>query len=133
MFYTDTARLTQKLRSIRSNASRILRKSELSVHMVNYVCMYVQWSQGEVQVPAHLEPDGPHSDHPTVCIMTQHDYSTTLSLRFYYRKEKFCWHFKMLSFRCFLLFKRSLSLKLRNLKLLSRGVSPVLNQTGLAT
>jgi len=53
-----------------------------------YVCMYVwmdgwmyvQWSRGEVQAPAHLEPDGPHYDDPAVCIMTQHLLSITLLL-----------------------------------------------------
>jgi hypothetical protein len=42
--------------------------------------MYVEWSQGEVQAPAHMEPDGPHHDHPVVCIMTQHLLIITLLL-----------------------------------------------------
>jgi len=62
--------------------------------------------------------------------MTQHLLIITL---FYYREEKLGWHFKILSFSCFLLFKYSLSLKLRNLKYFSREVSAARYQKAFAT
>jgi hypothetical protein len=42
------------------------------------LCVYVQWSQGEVQAAENLEPDRPHHDHPAVCILTQHLINTLL-------------------------------------------------------
>jgi hypothetical protein len=84
--------------------------------------MYIQWSPVEVQAPAHLEPDRPQCDRPAARIVAQqYSSATCISLRFYYRKEKFGLHIKILFFQLLLLFKNCLSLKLRNLELLKSG------------
>jgi hypothetical protein len=40
LFKSDTPRLAQQLHSVRSGTSRNLRRSELSVHVVDYICFH---------------------------------------------------------------------------------------------
>jgi len=55
----------------------VQHKSELSMHVVNYICIYkgVQL-KSKLQ---HVKPDQPQHDHSTACVIAQQYSSSTLS------------------------------------------------------
>jgi hypothetical protein len=57
-YRTDTPGLAQKVLSLRSGASQILRRAELSIHMVKYIHMYTQRNILKIPAPTHWNTIG---------------------------------------------------------------------------
>jgi len=92
-WYTDTPQFMWYLHSGKSGISQILYKSELSIHMVKYICMYktVKLKSNSTA----LEPGRLQHDHPAACVITQ-KYSSTTFISFcnHFLLGKFNVHFK---------------------------------------
>jgi len=88
--FKSSVKTLNDLRSIyggRSAPSRVWRMSELSAHMMKYVCIHKA-----VQLKSKFntqEPDRPHHDLAAACVIAQQYSSVTLvSLRCHSRKEQ---------------------------------------------
>ena len=78
-------------------------KSELSIHMENYMCVCTRESNWN-PISRTLEPDWPQHDSPAPCVIIQHFSSATFdSSHFHSHKEKFVEFLKVniLNFFCF--------------------------------
>jgi hypothetical protein len=97
-------------------------KSELSIHMENYMCVFIRESNPKSRT---LEPGWPLHDIPVACVITQHfSLATFVSSHFHYHQKKFAKFLKInifIFFHFFLLFQSCISLKFKNLKLQKSG------------
>lgn len=79
-------------------------KSELSIHLENYMCICT-WKSNPIS--RTLEPDWPLHHSPAACVITQHNSSATfVSSHLYSHKENFAQFLKVNIFNlfCFFLF-----------------------------
>lgn len=92
----------------RSDASRVWRRSELSINMVNHIRIHIPRSESN-----RAEHDQPQLDLPAACIIAQQYSSAAFSLRLRPSRKEFGVILRTLLFQMFKLYKNYLPLKLR--------------------
>ena len=118
--HTDSPRLTQGLRSERCDASRNLRKSQLSAHIIKYMCIYKPAKlKSQLQ---HWNLTGGNTTIPPPVIAQQYSSGTFVSLRLHSRKGRNRRAFQKF-FRKIFLFEKHLS-KIANFNPLGSSSGP---------